>query len=529
MNKKAFYITTPIYYPSGHPHIGHAYCTTLCDILARYKRMLHVDTFFLTGTDEHGLKIEKNAALASKTPLQFVDEIAANFKKLWTALEISNDDFIRTTEERHKDVVQYVFSEMLAKGDIYLGSYNGWYCTPCESFWTDTQVGEEHLCPDCGRKVEMASEDAYFFRLKNYLEPLLKLFEKDKFIEPESRKNEMLNTFIKPGLEDLCVSRTSFSWGIPVIEDPKHIVYVWVDALFNYLTALNYHTSDDSLYQKFWANEDSEIVHVVGADITRFHTIYWPEFLMSMGLRVPNRVFVHGLLMMKDGKMSKSKGNVISPFPLIEKYGVDTVRYYLAREVIFGQNGQFTPEQFVERTNMDLANNYGNLVSRTISMVIKYFDGVVPSFKEGVLALDKELEILTKNTISAYQSKMDNLEVTEALMEVEELLNAANKYIEDSTPWVLAKDETKLNELASVMAHLSYIIYVSTKLLSPVIVNKTRDVFEMLGVNDKESDFNNIANVNILNNKKVSKKDVLFPRLDVKEEVEYIKSLMPNK
>ena len=364
MEKKRFYITTPIYYPSGDPHIGHAYCTTLCDVFARYKRLKHQECYFLTGTDEHGQKIENNAKKENKTPQQFVDEKVAVFKHLWEAMEISNDDYIRTTEERHIKVVQSVFSDFLKNEDIYLGHYEGWYCEPCESFWTETQVGEEHICPDCHREVKKEREEAYFFKTQKYLPGLMEYFNKEDTIFPVSKKNEMLNTFIRPGLDDLCVSRTTFSWGVPIVENKKHVAYVWLDALLNYLSALGYRSSDDSKFKKFWVDEESEIIHVIGADITRFHTIYWPEFLEALGLRKPDKVFVHGLIMMKDGKMSKSKGNVISPYPLIEKYGVDAVRFYLVKEIVFGNDGTFTPEQFVERINVDLVNNYGNLVSQ---------------------------------------------------------------------------------------------------------------------------------------------------------------------
>ena len=372
-SKKKFYISTPIYYPSASPHLGHAYCTTMCDVIARGKRLRGYDVFFVTGLDEHGQKIEKNAEAKGVTPQAFVDEVAKTFTSLWNAMEISNDDFIRTTEERHVSTVQKIFSRMLKQDDIYLSSYTGWYCVHEETFWTETQVEVEegeHLCPECHRPVEKASEDAYFYRCTKYSDFLTDFFDTHpSFITPESRKNEMINTFIKPGLQDLCVSRTSFTWGVPVLEDPKHVVYVWLDALTNYITSLGYLQEDDSKFQEFWQDENTEIVHVIGADITRFHTIYWPMFLHSLDLREPNRIFVHGLLMMKDGKMSKSKGNAISAYPLIERYGVDAVRYYLVSEVPFGENGIFTPEQFVMRINQDLANNLGNLLNRTVSMI----------------------------------------------------------------------------------------------------------------------------------------------------------------
>ena len=524
MEKKRFYITTPIYYPSGNAHLGHAYCTVMCDIFARYKRQRHFEVFFLTGTDEHGQKIEKNAKLANKPTQQYVDEIVLKFKDLWRLLEITNDDYIRTTEDRHVKVVQSVFSDFLKNDDVYLGKYEGRYCTPCESFWTDIQVGEDHLCPDCGRPVQKETEECYFFKTKKYLNNLNEFFSKEKAIFPISRKHEMENNFIKPGLDDLCVSRTSFTWGIPVKEDEKHVVYVWMDALFNYLSALGYRSENDTLYKKFWESEESEIIHVIGADITRFHTIYWPEFLSALNLRTPDRVFVTGLLMMKDGKMSKSKGNVISPYPLVEKYGLDIVRYYFAREIIFGQDGQFTPEQFIERNNMDLANNLGNLVNRTISMIIKYFNGIIPEFKS-VTALDKEIEDLVIKTKSSYEEKMDDLKITEAIIDVMDLLSRANKYIEETAPWSLAKEEAKKEELQAVMSHLAYVIFSGAMMLQPILVKKCPKIFESLGLVETEADYNNIAKPELLNGKVVKKGEVLFPRYDA-AEVEFVKNLV---
>lgn len=527
MEKKKFYITTPIYYPSAKLHIGHAYCTTLSDIFARYKRMRGFECYFLTGADEHGQKIEKNAALAGKTPQQFVDDIVEGFHKLWDLLHISNDDFIRTTQERHTTVVQDIFTKMYNKGDIYLGKYEGWYCTPCESFWTDTQVGEQHLCPDCGRPVQKAQEEAYFFKTGNYVDSLLKFYDENpNFLTPESRKNEMINTFIKPGLGDLCVSRTSFTWGIQIRENPKHVIYVWLDALTNYITALGYGSDNPEKFEKFWNDPDTEIIHILGADITRFHAIYWPMFLESLGLRKPDREFVHGLLMMKDSKMSKSKGNVVDPYPLVERYGVDAVRYYLAREIIFGQDGSFSPEQFVERINMDLANSLGNLLNRTVSMINKYFEGVVPTYQGKVTPFDGDLESTIKVTISNYENLMDDLKITEGIQIVNELVNRANKYIDETTPWALAKDPEKAKDLASVMNHLANAIFVAGMLLKPVLVTASDKLFAQLGLDPNSVNYNNVNDINFIGGQTVVKGDQLFPRLDAAIEVKYIQDLM---
>lgn len=527
--KKRFYITTPIYYPSAKLHIGHAYCTTLTDVFARYKRLRGFECYFLTGADEHGMKIEKNAAAAGKTPQEFVDNIVEGFYKLWDLLKISNDDFIRTTQERHTKVVQDIFSKMLANDDIYLGKYKGWYCKECEAFWTDTQAGQDHLCPDCGRPVQMAEEEAYFFKTSKYVDSLMKFFDENpKFLVPESRKNEMINTFIKPGLDDLCVSRTSFSWGIPIRENPKHVIYVWLDALTNYITALGYDSDHPELFNKFWQDPESETIHILGADITRFHAIYWPMFLESLGLRKPDREFVHGLLMMKDSKMSKSKGNVVDPYPLVERYGVDAVRYYLTREINFGSDGSFAPELFVERINQDLANALGNLLNRTVSMINKYFDGVVPEYKGRINEVDGNLEDLTKLTIESYERLMDDLKITDAIAQVNELVNRANKYIDETEPWALAKDPEKRSNLESVMTHLANSLYVAGMLMKPVLVTASDKLFDQLGVSGDLLNYDKIKQYGIVSGLKVEKKDQLFPRLDAAVEVEYIQGLMAN-
>ncbi|MCQ2742503.1 MAG: methionine--tRNA ligase [Bacilli bacterium] len=527
MSNKKFYITTPIYYPSASPHLGHAYCTTMCDVIARGKKLRGYDTYFLTGTDEHGEKIQKNAEAAGITPQEFVDNVAKRFVDLWKAMGIANDDFIRTTQPRHVETVKKIFTKFVENDDVYLGSYEGWYCVHEESYWTETQVGPEHLCPECGRPVEKKAEPCYFYRCSKHVQDLLKFYDENPdFITPVSRKNEMINTFIKPGLNDLCVSRTTFNWGIQIPQNPEHVIYVWLDALSNYITALGYDQDDDSKFQRYWNDPDTEIVHVVGNDITRFHTIYWPMFLKSLNLREPNRVFVHGLMMMKDGKMSKSKGNAISAYPLIERYGVDAVRYYMVSEITFGTDGTFTPEMFVDRVNSDLANNIGNLLNRTVSMINKYFDGIVPEYKGDYNELAADVRGVTEKTIKAYEALNDDLKVTEAYAEVMNMVSRANKYIEESVPWALAKDETKRDELAAVMSNLANVIYTAGVLLSPIFVEKSEKIFDQLGVPAELRNYESIQKFGAIGNVKVNKGEQLFPRLDVAAEVEYITGLM---
>ena len=475
MNNKKFYITTPIYYPSANFHIGHCYTTIIADAIARYKRLTGYDVFYLTGTDEHGQKIQKKAIEAGVTPKEYVDEIVGNAKDLWKSLDISYDKFIRTTDPEHVECVQKIFKKLYDKGDIYKGEYKGLYCTPCESFWTETQL-IDGKCPDCGRDVYEVSEEAYFFNLSKYQDRLIKFYDENPdFIEPISRKNEMINNFIKPGLEDLCVSRTSFDWGIPVTFDPGHVIYVWVDALANYLSALGYLSDDDSLFKKYWPAD----LHIVGKEIVRFHTIIWPIMLMALDLPLPKKVFGHGWLVINGGKISKSLGNYKDPREYIDSYGVDAVRYFALREVPFGSDGNFSEEALVARTNGDLANILGNLVNRTIGMANKYFDGVV--YNKGV-SNDID-DILIKHTLELkdkVDSYMDKLEVSKALECIFDLLRECNKYIDETTPWVLAKDETKKDRLATVLYNLLESIRVCGILLGAYLPDTSAKILKQL-------------------------------------------------
>ena len=521
--KNKFYVTTPIYYPSGRFHIGTAYTTVLADSMKRYHKLKDEDTYMLTGTDEHGQKIEEKAKEAGQTPKEYVDKMAKMAKELWAKMDIEYDDFIQTTEERHEKIVQKIFEIFLEKGDIYKGEYEGLYCVPCETYFTQSQL-IDGKCPDCGREVRPMKEEAYFFNMKKYVDRLLAYYdEHPDFIKPAFRKTEMIKNFIEPGLEDLCVTRTSFDWGIKVPSDPKHVIYVWLDALTNYLTALGYLSDDDTQFKKYWPAD----LQIVGKDIARFHLIYWPIFLMALDLPLPKTILVHNWIMMKDGKMSKSKGNVIYPETLIDRYGLDATRYFLLREMPVAQDGFFSPEAFIERYNFDLCNDLSNLLNRTVSMVNKYFEGKVPTYNGTPNETDKELEEYSEKQIVEFENKLNEYEIANSLQEIWNLISRTNKYIDETMPWALAKEE-ETEKLKSVMYHLIENLRKIAILIKPFMNETADNILRQIGV--KEEKLQNWENLKVYDKnggqKVIEKGEPIFMRLNAEEEVEFIKQAM---
>ena len=516
MSKPTYYITTPIYYPSNKLHIGHSYTTVAADAMSRYKRLRGYDVMFLTGTDEHGQKIERSAKEAGVTPKEFVDGIVDWIKELWEAMDITYDQFIRTTDKPHKEAVQKIFKILYDKGDIYKSSYEGLYCTPCETFFTEHQLASG-MCPDCNRPVEEVKEESYFFKLSKYQDALIKhINDNPEFIKPESRKNEMLNNFLLPGLEDLCVSRTSFKWGIPVEFDPGHVVYVWIDALSNYISALGYLTEDDEKYKKYWPAD----VHLVGKEIVRFHSIIWPALLMALDIPLPKQIFGHGWLVIDGGKMSKSVGNVVDPKVLVGRYGSDAIRYFLLREIAFGQDGNFTNEALITRMNSDLANDFGNLVSRTVAMIEKYFDGTLPAEQESN-EFDSQIQELVKDSINQVEVHMEKMLFNDALNDIWTIVRRLNKYIDETTPWVLAKDEANNAKLANVLYTLAEGIRIVSVMIQPFMPQTPAKVWEQLGI--EEGDLTAWDSIKewgkISKTLTVKKGEIIFPRIDIKKEL----------